>query len=110
MTNDFPEADWKILSRLKPLALERLCQRVLQESGSILERATEGASHSAYLELYKHIHASDETMSTCFDDWKRSQALNILISWRLAGLLTEDEFNAFSSSTRTIVDGFSKQR
>ena len=109
MQLNFPESDWKTLSRLKPLALDRLCQRILQKSGGIVARAREGGCHSAYLDLYKYIHDSDEIMSRCFDDWKRSQALNILINWRSENLLTEDEFAAFSSETCRIVNGFLKQ-
>jgi hypothetical protein len=103
MPHNFLESDWKILSHLKPLALDRLCQRILQESGKILDHAKEGGSHSAYLELYKHIHTSDETLSNCFDDMKRSRAWAILINWKLEGLLTDEEFNAFSSETREMV-------
>jgi hypothetical protein len=103
MQNNFPESDWKTLSRLKPLALDRLCQRILQESGKILDHAKVGGSHSAYLELYKYIHTSDEMVSNCFDDMKRSRGLAILINWKLEGLLTEEEFNAFSPETREMV-------
>ena len=110
MSHDFPESDWKTLSRLKPLVLERLCQRILQETGGILDHAKEGGYHSAYLDLYKQIQASDETVADCFNDWKRSRALTILISWRSENLLTEEEFADFSPNTRTIVNGFLKMR
>ncbi len=110
MMNNFPESDWKTLSRLKPLALDRLCQRILQKAGKILNHAKEGGSHSAYLELYKHIHTSDERVSNCFDDTKRSRAMTILINWKLEDLLTEEEFNAFSPETRAIVDAWLKRR
>ena len=109
MPNDFPESDWKILSRLKPLALDRLCQRILQKSGGFIARAKEGGYHSAYLDLYKYIQNSDETVANCFNDWRRSQALNLLIHWRSENLLTEEEFADFSLNTRTIVDGFLKR-
>ena len=110
MQYNFPESDWKTLSRLKPLALDRLCQRILQESCKILDHAKVGGSHSAYLELFKHIHTSDETVSNCFDDMKRSRAMAILINWKLEGLLTEEEFNAFSPETRALVDAWLKRR
>lgn len=109
MQRNFPESDWKTLSRLKPLALDRLCRRILQKSGNILDRAQEGGHHQAYLSLYKHIHASDEKIANCFNDWRRSSALEILINWRLENLLTEEEFAAFNSETRTIVNGFLKR-
>jgi len=104
MPNNFSEPDWKILSRLKPLALDRLCQRILQESGSIITRAQQGRYHNSYLDLYRHIHESDETMSRCFDDFKRSQALIILTNWWREKLITDEEFAAFSPDTRAIVD------
>lgn len=109
MPNNFPESDWKILFHLKPLALDRLCQRILQEAGGILDCAQEGGHHDAYLDLYKYIHASDETVANCFNDWKRSRALKILINWRSERLLTDEEFAAFSPDTRAIVDGWLKQ-
>jgi hypothetical protein len=110
MQNDFPESNWKTLSRLKPLALERLCKLILQESGNILDRAQEGGHYQAYLNLYKHIHASDEKVANCFNDWRRSQALNILASWRSEHLLTDEEFNTFSPETRAMVGVWLKHR
>lgn len=104
MQRDFPESDWKILSRLKPLALERLCQRILREASRLLDRAKEGESHSAYLELFKHIQTNDKTVNNCFDDWKRSQAFFILANWRREKLITEEEFAAFSAETRNTVE------
>jgi hypothetical protein len=110
MPIDFPEPDWKTLSRLKPLALERLCQRILQESGNILGRVQEGGHHQAYLDLYKHIYSSDEKVANCFNYWKRSRALAMLINWRLERLITDEEFAAFSPETRAIVDMLLNQR
>ena len=108
MPRDFPEPDWKILSRLKPLALDRLCQRILQEAGDILGQAKEKEYHRAYLDLYKYVHKNDERVVNCFDDWKRSQAVYILMNWMSEKLLTEVEFNAFSPETREVVERFLK--
>ena len=108
MQRNFPETDWKMLSRIKPLTLDRLCQRILQESGDILARAKEGGNHGVYLELFRHIQESDKVVSACFDQWSRSHALDILINWRRENLLTEEEFDAFSPETRRMVDGFLK--
>lgn len=110
MQRNFPESDWKILSRFRPLILDRLCRRILQEAGKFVVGAKEGGSHSAYLSLYKHIQNSDETVADCFNDWRRSQALTILINWRSENLLTDEEFADFSPDTRTIVNGFLKMR
>lgn len=103
MERNFPEPDWKILSKLKPLALDRLCQRILMTSEDIIVRVKEGGYYNAYLELYKHIQTNDETLSNCFNDWKRSQAFFILASWRRENLISEDEFTDFSGETRAVV-------
>lgn len=108
--NNFPEPDWKTISHLKPLALDRLCQRILQKAGSILEHAQAGGYQRAYLDLYKYIHTSDETVANCFDDWKRSQAISILVNWRANDLLAEEEFSAFSPETRAMVEVWLKRR
>jgi hypothetical protein len=104
MPRDFPEPDWKTLSRLKPLVLDRLCQRILLESEDIIVRVKEGGYHSAYLELFKHIQTNDKRLSDCFDDWRRSQALEILTNWKSEKLLTEEDFSAFSPETREMVN------
>jgi len=109
MPRDFPESDWKTLSRLKPLALDRLCQRILMECEDIIVRVQEGGYHSAYLDLYKHIQQNDKVISDCFNNWSRSHALDILINWKFENLLTDEEFAAFSPETRTIVNGFLKR-
>ncbi len=108
MQRDFPESDWKTLSRLKPLALDRLCERIVLESEDIIVRVKEGGYHSAYLELFKHIQTQDKTVSNCFNDWKRSQAFFILANWRREKLITDEEFAAFSAETRIVVGGLLK--
>ena len=108
MPREFPEPDWKTLSRLKPLALDRLCQRILITSEDIIVHAKESGYHSAYLELFKHIQTNDKTLSNCFDDWKRSQAFLILTNWRRENLISNEEFAAFSAETREAVKLFLK--
>ncbi len=110
MSFNFPESDWKVLSRLRPLALDRFCRRILQEAEKILGRAEEGKSHQTYLDLYRHIHTRDKVLSNCFDDWRRSQAVFLLINWRTENLITEEEFAAFSPETRFAVEQFLKLR
>ncbi len=106
--NDFPESDWKVLSRLKPLALDRLCQQILMTSEDIIARTKEGGYHSAYLELFKHIQTNDKRLSSCFDDWRRSQAFFILANWRREKLITDEEFAAFSAETRKVAESLSR--
>jgi hypothetical protein len=39
-----------------------------------------------------------------FDDLRRSQALTMLVGIRYQGLLTDDEFSALSSATRSAIE------
>ena len=103
MSNDFPESDWKVLSRLRPLALDRLCRQIVLESEDIIVRVKEGGYHSAYLELFKHIQKQDDILSDCFGDWKRSQALIAIANWRRENLITDEEFAALSMETRKTI-------
>ena len=103
---NFPESDWKHLSRLKPLALDRLCQRILAEALALIDVAVEGEHHRAYVALYRHIQEQDRVVADCFNDWRRAQALFLLMHWRQQRLLTEEEFAGFSAETRNMVDGW----
>ena len=96
---DMPERDWKHLRRLKPAALDRFCDQVLQEVVKIAT-AAEPSSHQRYLNLYKFIHQRDKVLADGFDDHRRSTA-----PWKIAaiyrlGLLTDEEFAGFSDETR----------
>lgn len=100
----FPERDWKTLSRLKPLALDLLCQRILDEAQAIIADATGGEHHRVYLALYRHIQERDRLIADGFDDWSRSRAVVHLLVWRQHGLITDEEFAAFSPETRATVE------
>ena len=43
MLNQIIESDWKILRELKPLALERLCERALSEVVQLASDTRKGA-------------------------------------------------------------------
>lgn len=102
----FPERDWKTLSRLKPIALERLCRRILDEVQHLVADAPKGESYRTYLALYRHIKERDRLIADCFDDWSRSRALNTLMLWRQYNLITDEEFAAFSPETRAAVEAW----
>ena len=106
----FPERDWKTLSRLKPVALERLCQRILDEVQGLIADAPEGEYHRAYLAVYRHLKERDRLIAECFDDWRRSRALMLLMFWRQHDLLTDEEFAAFTPETRAAVESWQQFR
>ncbi|MES2790527.1 MAG: hypothetical protein V4719_13025 [Planctomycetota bacterium] len=66
MARDIPEADWKLLSKLKPLALDRLCRRILDEIGAVA--ADSKSSHERYLAIYTLVQKSDEEVADLFNE------------------------------------------
>ena len=92
---DIKERDWKRLRNLKPLALERLCVRVLED----MERISSNASltpHERYLAIYDLIQRRDKDIGRIFDGLSRSNAIIKLRYMLEDGLLTEDEVAGFS--------------
>ena len=102
--NPIPEPDWKIIVKLKPVALDRLCSRILKKAADIAGTVEKESTHDCYLRLYRYIETSDEIIERSFGEWSRSTALITLANWRKEHLLTDDEFSAFSEATRASVD------
>jgi hypothetical protein len=102
MLRTIVEADWKVLRRLHPLALERFCERVLAEIDPVIQVRAQSA-HQRYLGIFKIIEQRDREMASIFDDPKRSNALRMLAKFRSEGLLTEDEFSSLSPETRSAI-------
>jgi hypothetical protein len=97
-----PESDWKIFRQLQPLALERFCQRVLDEVSQVAAD-TGKSSHERYLEVFRLLQKQDKELASCFDNPRRSDALFQLARIVFQGLLTDEEFARFSPETRAWV-------
>ena len=70
---DIKESDWKIFRRLHRIALERYCQRVLEEVK--LATVSDDSYHDCYLKVYRLMQDRDRTMARAFNDLRRSTAL-----------------------------------
>jgi hypothetical protein len=101
---DIKESDWKVFRRLRELALERYCRRVLGEVRRLVEKEG-GNSHERYRKLWELLRARDETLGRAFDDPRRSQALIQLLNIMNDELLTDDELNQFSIELRDHLEG-----
>ncbi len=83
---DFPEKDWKYLSKLRPELLEELSRRITDELRALLQ--TPGISENdRRSRVYDLVQEKDRVVAACFDDWCRSQALNACLHWKRHGLL-----------------------
>jgi hypothetical protein len=98
------EADWKLLRRIHPLALERYCERTLAEIERVTNNSAQSA-HQRYLEIFKIIEQRDREIVSIFNNPKRWNALTMLARIRAAGMLTEDEFSRLSSETLSFRNG-----
>jgi hypothetical protein len=102
MARSVPESDWKLFRQLHPLALDRFCERVLQQ----LEKTvgdTKRSSHERYLAIYKLIEEQDAALSRAFDDKRRSTALFQLALIYSQDLITEEEITRFTPETRDAI-------
>src|SRR4051794_32095483 len=95
MNGNISERDWKLFRELSPVALERLCDRIMAEAKETIERPGK-SSHEKYLSLYKLIRKRDEEVANAFNDFRRSTALPQIGIMHKMGLLTGEELRRFS--------------
>ena len=97
------ESDWKILREIKTVALDRYCQKVLDEIAR-LAASDDGSVHKRYLELWNLLRGRDKDLGLAFDDLRRSNAWLRLAAMRRLDMLTEEEFQRFGPETRAAVE------
>ncbi len=101
---DIPEKDWKKLSSLKDILLQKACSRVLDELKPIVDNyGNEG--HKAYLKLWKILNKEDDKIALMFNDLRRSNAISKLSALRYYEILPDEDFNQFSEETQNRVSG-----
>ena len=96
---EFPESDWKVFCKLREIALERFCKRVLDQTESFREQSSE-SNHKRYLALYQWIGEQDEELARAFNDPRRSRMLWQLTSIHRLNLLETSELERFTPTTR----------
>ena len=100
---DIKESDWKVFRKLREVALERYCKRVLQEVRQLVDKES-GSTHKSYLKLWGLLRNRDRRLGRAFNNPKRSQAIVQLTNMVAENLLTEDELEQFSEETRERID------
>ncbi|MCO6057775.1 hypothetical protein NG726_13975 [Pseudomonas sp. MOB-449] len=91
---DIAESDWKKFSKLRPVALERLSQRILEDC-AVLCQDTSRPAHERYLELYRLIHERDKDIAAVFNDFRRSTAELRLSQMVQLDLVSDEELEPF---------------
>ena len=65
MSQNFSEADWKLLRELHPIALNRYCQKALEDIKQIADDADK-SPHETDLEIYKAVQSQDQDIRLGF--------------------------------------------
>lgn len=99
MNDRIKESDWKTFKVLRPLALQRYCERVMGDVDQIISD-TKRDSHERYIEMYKIIRDGDKKLAQLFDGFSRSKALFQLVMYYSNDLLNDEELAQLSEETR----------
>jgi transcription initiation factor IIE alpha subunit len=100
------ESDWKLLRKLKPVLLERLCEHILQECREAIAEEDESA-HERYLYLCSLLRTRNDDVAICFDDHRRSNAILKVAAIYQRGLLEDEELAQFTEGAQKTVRALS---
>ena len=100
---DIKESDWKIFKPLREIALERFCERVLDEIARISADGTK-SRHERYLAIYRLVRERDKEIIPIFDFLRRSTAVRQIRALRSHDLLTAEELRRFSPELVKLVE------
>jgi hypothetical protein len=101
----FSERDWTHLCRVHKVALERFCERVLDEAAAISRGGRDGhdggrSAHERYLALFRLVHERNAAMAAAFDDLRRSTSLRRLSAMVSLDVVTEEDLAGFQPEVR----------
>jgi len=98
-----PESDWKAFRKLREVALERFCERILAELGRITSGAKR-TSHARYLAAYGLIQERDDQIARAFNNPRRSVAVSQLAMMVSLDLISQEELQSFTPRTQSVVE------
>src|SRR5688572_7833972 len=102
MAREIKESDWKLFRRLHGIALERFCQRVIEDVRSATVDCSKDY-HDCYRKIFTLLRDRDEEIAQAFNDPRRSNAFILLLNLKQKGLLTEEELMEFSPELREAI-------
>jgi hypothetical protein len=97
---DIKESDWKLFKPLREIALERFCDRVLDEIARISSDGSK-TRRERYLAIYRLMRERDREIDPILS---RSTAVRQLCSFRSLDLVTGQELHQFSPELRKSVE------
>jgi hypothetical protein len=109
MSHGFPESDWKMFREVREAALDRLCERVLQEARSLISDST-NTHHERFRALFGLVDDRNRDIARAFDGPKRSAMLAQLSVIHGLGLLEPADLARFSDETRETIESLANLR
>ena len=108
VSHGLPESDWKTFRKLREVALERFCMRVLEELEPLRLDASR-SHHERYLDIFRLLQERDEELAHAFNDPRRSRMIIQLAAIYEYGLLEPDELARFTPETRGTIESFAEE-
>jgi hypothetical protein len=102
MNQQIRESDWQVFRKLKPLALERLCERILTEISQISSDPSP-SFHQRYLAVYELVQQRDKELGRAFNAMSRSKAIYGIAHMHAMELVADEELADFSEETQAAV-------
>ncbi len=109
MSHGFPESDWKLFRELREVALERLCERILDDAKDVISDSA-SSHHERFGRLFGLIRDQNNDIARAFDGPKRSSMLAHLGVIHSLGLLEPGDLARFSVKTRETVESLASIR
>lgn len=105
MTERTNKSDWKHFKVVRERALERLCQRALDELVRIASDSS-ATHHERYLEVYDKIKKYDKQIARGFNEFSRSRMLGQIVYARSLDLIDDDDMAGFTQEMQDDVAAF----
>ena len=108
MEHEVTEADWKVFRKVRGPALERFCERILDEVEAIRVDASR-SYHERYRAVFNLLRKRDDQLARAFDDPRRSQMVIQLANMYALDLLAPEELERFTPETRARIEFITKE-
>jgi hypothetical protein len=104
-----PEKDWKIFRKLQAELTATACELIFAKV-AILTESRKSCEHKSYLELYDLIKNEDAKIAEMFNNPTRNNVLLKIVAIRQFGVLSNEQFQMFTSETQERVNSFLELR
>lgn len=100
-----PQSDWKHFKGVRERALQRLCERALDDLVKVASDSS-ATHHERYLEVYGKVKEYDKQIAQGFDQLSRSRMLEQIVYARSLNLIDDEEMAGFTQQTQDSVAAF----